>query len=179
VQLQIRSTDYNRFQEKALQGNFQFLQWGWLADYPDPENFLFLLYGPNAKVKSQGENAANYDNPRFNELFKKMENMSNSPQRAALITEMLGIIRKDAPWMWGYHPVDYGLYHAWYKNAKPMLFGGNTLKYKRVDPVLREQCRKEWNQPVTWPLWAALALLIAGTVPAAVVIYRRERGALR
>jgi oligopeptide transport system substrate-binding protein len=176
VELQVRATDYNRFQEKALQGNFEMLSWGWLADYPDPENFLFLLYGKNAKAKTQGENAANYDQARFNELFRQMENMTNSPRRAELIREMLKIAREDAPWIWGYHPVEYGLYHAWYRNAKPMLFGGNTLKYKRVDPVLREQCRKEWNRPISWPLWATLALLILGTIPAAVVVYRRERG---
>jgi len=175
VQLQVRSTDYNRFQDKLVKGDVQFHSGGWLADYPDPENFLFLLYGPNAAVKSQGANAANYDNPRFNELFRRMENMSNSPERAALIREMLAIVREDAPWLWGHHPLDYGLYHEWYKNAKPVGFVGNTLKYKRVDPVLREECRKEWNQPIVWPLWAGLAVLIIGTIPAAIVIYRRER----
>jgi len=113
VQLQIRSTDYNRFREKVRRGNFQLLQWGWRADYPDPENFLFLLYGPNAKVRSQGENAANYENPRFDALFRKMENTPNSPERNTIIREMLAILREDAPWIWGYHPVDYGLYQGW------------------------------------------------------------------
>ena len=176
VQLQVRSTDYNRFQEKVLKGNFQMISWGWHADYPDPENFLFLLYGPNAKVKSQGENAANYDNPRFNELFRKMENMTNSPEREALIREMLAVAREDAPWIWGFHPVGYGLYHDWYRNAKPMSFGSNTLKYKRIDPELRENRRAEWNWPVTQPLWIVLGLLVLATIPATITIYRRERG---
>ncbi|MGD0089386.1 MAG: ABC transporter substrate-binding protein [Planctomycetota bacterium] len=175
VQLQIRSSDYNRFQDKALKGNFQLLFWGWMADYPDPENFLFLLYGPNSKAKSQMENTANYDNPRFNALFKKMENMSDSPQRAALIREMLAIAREDAPWIWGYFPVEYGLYHEWLRNAKPMPIGNNSLKYRWVEPRLREQRREEWNRPVVWPLWAALALFILGTIPAVLVMYRRER----
>ncbi|MFQ5561647.1 MAG: ABC transporter substrate-binding protein, partial [Nitrospinota bacterium] len=43
IQLVIRSTNYNRFQDKMLKGNAQIFQWGWNADYPDPENFLFLL----------------------------------------------------------------------------------------------------------------------------------------
>ena len=47
VQLVIRATDYNRFQEKIRKGDAQIYDWGWNADYPDPENFLFLLYGPN------------------------------------------------------------------------------------------------------------------------------------
>ena len=176
VQLQIRATDYNQFQNKVLQGNYQMLRWGWNADYPDPENFLFLLYGANAKVRSQGENAANYDNPRFNDLFRQMENMRNSPERAAIIQDMLTIVRQDAPWIWGFHPVTYGLYHAWYLNAKPMTFGGNTLKYKRIDVPLREQRRTAWNQPVTTPLWIALGVLVLCTVPATLTIYRRQRG---
>jgi len=175
VQLQIRSTDYNRFRDKVRKGNFQLLHWGWRADYPDPENFLFLLYGPNAKVRSQGENAANYENHRFDALFRKMENMPNSPERNAVIQEMVAILREDAPWIWGYHPIDYGLYQSWYGNAKPASFGRNTLKYQKVDPEQRELRRTGWNQPVVWPLWLTLGVMIAGTIPAAVVIYRRQR----
>ncbi len=63
IQLVVRSTDYNRFQDKMQNGGTQIFEWGWNADYPDPENFLFLLYGPNKKVGDNGENAANYDNP--------------------------------------------------------------------------------------------------------------------
>ncbi|MDZ7585752.1 MAG: ABC transporter substrate-binding protein, partial [Thiobacillus sp.] len=68
VQLVVRGTDYNRFQDKIRKGNAQLFEWGWNADYPDPENFLFLLYGPHKKVGTGGENAANYDNPEFNRL---------------------------------------------------------------------------------------------------------------
>ena len=47
VQLDVRATDYNRFQDKMRRGSAQIFFWGWNADYPDAENFLFLLYGPN------------------------------------------------------------------------------------------------------------------------------------
>jgi ABC-type transport system substrate-binding protein len=176
IQLQVRSTDYNRFQEKVLKGDFQILRWGWNADYPDPENFLFLLYGSNSKVKSQGENAANYDNPRFNELFRQVENMANSPQRAALIQDMVNIAQEDAPWIWGMHAVGYGLYHEWYLNTKPMFFGRNSLKYKRIEAQLREDRRLAWNKPATTPLWVALGIIIVSAIPATIAIYRRERG---
>ena len=79
-----------------LKGTAQIFQWGWNADYPDPENFLFLLYGPNSKVGLNGENAANYKNATFDRLFDRMKNMDNGPQRAALIREMMDIARYDA-----------------------------------------------------------------------------------
>lgn len=59
TQLVVRSSDYNRFQEKVRKGALQLFCFGWNADYPDPENFLFLLHGKQGKVKNSGENAAN------------------------------------------------------------------------------------------------------------------------
>ncbi|MCP4570342.1 MAG: peptide ABC transporter substrate-binding protein, partial [FCB group bacterium] len=175
IDLQIRQTDYNRFRDKAKKGNFQILFWGWHADYPDPENFLFLLYGPNGKVKHGGENAANYDNPDFNRLFKEMESMPNGPERMHIIDRMQEIALADAPLIWGYHPVSFGLYHAWYSNTKPMTIGGNTLKYKRLDPTLREQKREEWNRPVVWPVIIFLTLLSLSLLPAIYTVWSREK----
>ncbi len=177
IQLDIRSTDYNRFQEKMLKGTAQIFEWGWNADYPDPENFLFLLYGPNGKVAHQGENAANYENAEFDRLFERMKNMGNGPERQALIDQMVEIARKDAPWAWGWHPVEYVLHHAWYRNAKPNQMARNTLKYKRIDPLLRVSLRAQWNRPVLWPVVVLIGLLAVSIVPAWLAYRRRERAA--
>jgi ABC-type oligopeptide transport system substrate-binding subunit len=68
VQLVVRSTDYNRFQDKIRKGNAQLFYLGWNADYPDPENFLFLLTAPK-KVDRRGERN-NYAN-RIRRLFER------------------------------------------------------------------------------------------------------------
>jgi ABC-type transport system substrate-binding protein len=175
IQLVVRATDYNRFQEKMRKGDAQLFEWGWNADYPDPENFLFLLYGPNKKVGAGGENAANYDNPEFNRLFERMKNMENGPERLALIRRMLDIARRDAPWAWGVHPMQFLLEHAWVYNAKPHHMANNTLKYLRIDPALRAERREAWNRPVVWPLYAAVVLVGLAVVPAVVSWRRRER----
>ena len=174
IQLQIRDTDYNRFQEKMRKGNAQLFMWGWNADYPDPENFLFLLYGPNSKAKHGGENAANYSNPEFDRLFERMKNMDNSPERQQIIDKMVEIVRRDAPWLWGVNPKQFVLSHAWYHNAKPNLMANNSLKYRRIDPELRAQKRREWNEPVIWPLWLVLLALVVGTLPAIITYVRKE-----
>ncbi len=174
IQLQVRSTDYSQFQDKVLKGNCQIVRWGWHADYPDPENFLFLLYGPNGKVRAQGENTSNYSSPRYDELFEKMENMEDSPLRQEIIREMLDTARRDAPWIWGYYPVGYGLYHDWFRNAKPMAISYNTKKYHRIDVDLRNRLRREWNEPVTWPFWVLLLGVYAAIAPGAVAVWRRQ-----
>jgi len=174
INLVIRATDYNRFQEKIRKGTAQIYQWGWNADYPDPENFFFLLYGPNGKVEYSGENASNYNNAEFDELFNQMKSMNNSPERLEVINQMVEIVRKDAPWLWGFHPVGFSLHHGWYKNSKPNLMANNTLKYKRVEPMRRAEKRSDWNQPTWWPIALIILIMVAILLPAIISYRRRE-----
>ena len=170
IQLVIRGTDYNRFQDKVRNGKTQFFSWGWSADYPDPENFLFLLYGANGAVVTNGAgvNSANYNNPRYNKLFKEMKTMKNSPERLAIIQKMVKIAQEDAPWVWGMHPKSMALHHIWYSNVLPNAMSDDTLKYKRIDGELRAKKQEEWNQPVLLPL----ILLILFPILMAYPLYR-------
>jgi len=173
VQLVVRATDYNRFQDKIRKGNAQLFYWGWNADYPDPENFLFLLYGAQGKVKSQGENAANYENAEYDRLFERMKAMPDSPERQAIIERMLAILQHDAPWVWGFYEKAYSLQHGWLLNRKPGKIIRNSLKYQRLDVAARQRLRAEWNSPMMWPL--ALVVLVGALAVAPAVIHYRRR----
>ena len=175
VQLVIRASDFNRLQDKLRRGTAQLYFLGWNADYPDPENFLFLFHGPQARAKTQGENASNYSNPEFDQLFVRMNHMANGTERQAIIDRMVELLRHDAPWVWSYFPKDYTLHHGWVFNRKPNQIANNGLKYQRLDPALRLQKRREWNPPVVWPLALIGVVLVLGTVPAAAAFRRRER----
>jgi ABC-type transport system substrate-binding protein len=175
IKLIVRPTDYNRFQDKIRNGSIQLFLLGWNADYPDPENFFFLLYGKNGKVKYGGENAVNFHNAEFDQLFEKMRNMDNSEARFRIIQKMQQIIRKDSPWVFAFHPKSFSLYHSWYKNLKPNLMANNTLKYKRLDAIQRAYKREQWNQPVFWPLFLAFCLFVVLLVPAVNAFKRRTR----
>ncbi len=175
LQLVMRTSDFNRFQEKLRKGAAQLFYLGWNADYPDPENFFFLLYGPQGKAKFNGENAANYASAQYDELFERMREMDNGPERQALIDQMLEILRRDAPWAGGFHPKDFALAHRWVGNRKPNKLANNTLKYQRVDPALRDRLRRDWNAPVLWPLGLGALVLAAFVAPAVRSWRRRER----
>ncbi|MBC7160533.1 MAG: ABC transporter substrate-binding protein [Immundisolibacter sp.] len=175
VQLVVRSTDYNRFQDKMRRGQAQIYQWGWNADYPDPENFLFLFYGPNGKVKHGGENASNYANAEFDRAFERMRVLPNGAERQRLIDRMVELLRRDAPWVAGFHPQQVVLNHAWTGNLKPNDMATNTLKYQRLDPSLRASMRAAWNKPHWAPVVAVGALLLLSTLPAIRLWRRRLR----
>ena len=49
----------------------------------------------------------------------------------------------------------------------PNLMANNTLKYRRIDPALREaSCAARWNPPVLWPLWGTGPGPDPGALPA-------------
>ena len=179
IQLVIRDTDWNRFQEKIRKGATQTFRLGWNADYPDPENFLFLLHGPQSRARFQGENASNYLNPRYDALFEKMKNMPNSPERERIIEQMVDIARADAPWIWGVHPKKYSLRHSWISNDKPNTMARNNFKYLRIDQHKRAEMRARWNRPVLWPLLLIIGVLVLSSIPAVLGYRRREQMAAR
>jgi ABC-type transport system substrate-binding protein len=179
IQFEPRQTDWNRFQEKLRKGSTQLFMVGWRADYPDPENFLFLLYGPQSRAKNQGENATNYANPEYDALFDKVRTMPNSHERQQLIDRMIRIYRHDSPWIGGFHPKNFSLFQSWLYNAKANEMSEGNLKYLRVDPAKRREARAAWNRPVVWPVLLLLALLAALIVPAVRSFRRRERMAAR
>ena len=174
VQTEVRANDYNRFQDRIRKGNAQTYFWGWFVDYPDPEDFLFLLTTSQGKVKFDGENASNYSNPEYDKLYDQMKAMADGPERQAVIDRMVQIAQQDAPWSYGIFPGSTGVYQQWLHNAKPSGVINDRLRYLRVDGALRAQKIAEWNQPRAWPLGAGALLLLLLLWPAWRQYRRRE-----
>jgi ABC-type transport system substrate-binding protein len=175
VQLIVRSTDYNRFQDKLRDGSAQLFFLGWNADYPDPENFFFLLSGSEGRIKHGGENHSNYENPEFDRLFARMKAMNNTPERLALIRQMNRIVQHDAPWNYAFYPQSHTLSHRWLRNRKPNNAANNTLKYQRLDHAERQRLRQVWNPPVRWPLFLVIGGFLFLLWPIARLYRQRER----
>lgn len=160
IQLEIRATDFNQYQDKTLKGRHQIFWGGWLADYPDAENFLFLLYGPISRSISQGDNYSNYQNPEFDALYRQLQSLDDGPKKQELIDKMVAIVQQDAPWAFGYFPWGGLAFQPWVHNGKPSILIRDMAKYYRVDPELRTQKLAEWNHPIRWPL-ALIVVLVA------------------
>ena len=162
IQLEIRATDFNQYQDKTLKGKHQIFWGGWLADYPDAENFLFLLYGPLARSKSEGDNFANYENREYDKLYRQLQSLDDGPQKQAVIDKMVRILQDDSPWCFGYFPWGGMAFQQWVHNGKPSIMIRDMAQYYRLDPELRARKQAEWNRPVRWPLvLLAIAVLAA------------------
>lgn len=177
VQIEFRSADWNRTREKLMTGNTQIYSHGWLADYPDPENFLFLLYGPESPLvcRCDGANNSNYESEDFDRLYEQVRAMDPSPERDALVATMVDLWRSDAVWLYSFHPLEFYLNNEWVHNTKRHGISKRTLKYIRIDEGLREQRRVERNAPVVWPLLIALLVVVGLLVPGVQAYRRRQR----
>ena len=173
VDVEIAPTDYNQFQDKMRRGAFQVFIWGWVADYPDPENFLFLLYGPMGRTKNNGPNSANFSDPRYDTLFEQMRMRANDDERMRLIREMRALIEVERPWIELVHPEDYLLQHTWLRNGKATGLSIPTAKYRDVDAPLRARLCTAWNRPVRWPGYVLAVLVGAVLVPSVRTLRRR------
>lgn len=174
IDLDIRASDYNRFREKLDNGTFQLFFFGWIGDYPDPENFLFLLYGPNGKRHHDGVNSTNYENAAFDRLYEKMILLPDNVERAQVISQMRDIAEKDAPMVWGFNPEAYMLKHSWLENVIPNAMVRNGLKYYIVDGESRAKLRDRWNEARIWPLPLLIGLIALIILPVWIGYRRKE-----
>jgi oligopeptide transport system substrate-binding protein len=130
IELKINMNQFSELLQKIDKKKAQMWGIAWGADYPDAENFLQLLYGPN---KAPGPNGSNYNNAEYNRLYQQMAVMRDSPERREIIKKMVKILEEDMPWVPHDHRISFAVVHPWIKNTKFNDIGGNYSKYFRVD----------------------------------------------
>ena len=161
VQLEIRNTDYNQFRAKMRRGARQVYWWGWTPDYPDAENYLFLLTGAQSMARFDGSNAANYQNDEYDRLYAELRTLDDGQRKQQLIDRMVAIVQHDAPWAMGYFPYASLAFQPWVHNGKPSVIIPDRIKYLRLDQALRVERVAQWNRPTWWPLGLGLLALMA------------------
>lgn len=175
IQVEIAATNYNKFQQKIRDGAYQLYQWGWIADYPDPENFLFLLWSEMGQTTNGGPNSANFSNPEYDALYLKVRDMPDGPERLAAVRAMRSLLERESPWIPLFHGETYALYQSWLLNVKPTGLSIPTLKYRDLQPELRAELRERWNKPIRWPAYALASLLVIGVLPGVFTFFKERQ----
>ena len=86
----------------------------WIADYPDGDNFMMLLYGPNIGESNNGC----YDSPAYNKLYKQTTMMPDGPERTAIYAQMHKQFEADTPWLLSTTRKRNQLIYPWVKGFK-------------------------------------------------------------
>ncbi len=77
----------------ARQGKIPMRSDGWNADYPDAENFMQVLYGPNIGQA----NDSRFNLPEFNRLFDEARGFPIRPSAPSCSTRMTELVLAYAP----------------------------------------------------------------------------------
>jgi len=75
-------------------GDFDVARYGWIGDYSDPQNFLFLLESDN-----KGFNYGKYNNPEYDALMKQAAAEGDLKKRAEILYKAEQIFMRDEPWI--------------------------------------------------------------------------------
>ena len=94
VRLTIEKGKYNDQIKAAIGCQHQMWSYGWIADYPDGDNFMQLLYSPNINQS----NVSCYASPKYDALYKDSQLLRDSPERSRLYERMARQFEADTPW---------------------------------------------------------------------------------
>jgi len=130
VNIKVNSNTWPELTKKVKTRQAQMFGMAWLGDYPDAENFLQLLYGPNS---APGPNGSNYNDSKFNKMFDKATKMQPSSQRAAMYKELAQESANDVSYIFGVHRTSFVVKHSWMRNYKFSTFNHGHVKYYNVD----------------------------------------------
>jgi len=92
---------------------FQMYQLGWIADYPDPQNFLEVLFHSDS-----AQNHGHYSNPELDALLDQARGTQDTEERLALYRQAEQMILDDAAWIPLYFEVDNWLVKPTVHNLK-------------------------------------------------------------
>ena len=113
VKVEIQQTEFATFLKDLNRRRFQMFDIGWIADYPDPENFLDILFHSDSS-----NNHTNYSNPEVDRLLERARTETDETARYQIYHQAEQQILDDAPWV-----------PLWYSGERYLLLKPNVKDY--------------------------------------------------
>ena len=138
VRTEIKKSTFAENLKAAKHCQLQIWHSAWTADFPDGENFLALLYGPNSGQSNNGC----YDSPIYNTLYEKSIKLPDSPQRNRLYRLMARQMEYDGAWQIGIARLRPTLIHPWVIGYRKHPVLHSPWKYIDLDLAARAAAAK-------------------------------------
>ncbi len=120
IQTEFQQTEFATFLKDLNKRRFQMFDIGWIADYPDPENFLDLLF-----YSDSSNNHTNYNNPEVDALLEEARIETDETLRFNIYNRVEQAILDDAPWI-----------PLWYSGERYLLVKPNVHDYLQTPLII-------------------------------------------
>ena len=120
VEVEIQQTEFATYLQDLVKRRFEMFHIGWIADYPDPENFLDLLF----HTESSNNHTA-YTNPEVDRLLEMARVEPQEEVRHQLYHQAEEMIVSDAPWI-----------PLWYSGEQFVLIKPYVQDYKLTQLII-------------------------------------------
>ncbi len=98
IEVEILRTEFATYLQDLIKRRFQMFEIGWIADYPDPENFLDLLFHSDSN-----NNHTAYNNQEVDRLLETARTETDEAKRYQLYHQAEDMIVGEAPWIALWH----------------------------------------------------------------------------
>ncbi len=133
IDVEITKMPFAQHLENLETGKAHFWRSGWIADYPDPENFLNLLYSKHIPEKLSDKsyiNSCRYESPAFDKAFEQALATVDENARMAKYREADQIAMDDAAMLPLFYYKDIRLVQPNVRN-----FPQNAMEYRDMTEV--------------------------------------------
>ncbi|MEK7247798.1 MAG: peptide ABC transporter substrate-binding protein [Chloroflexota bacterium] len=128
ISVEVEQEDFGLLQSDLQDKNFDMFSIGWIADYPDPQNFLEIKFHSGSSNNDTG-----YSNPDVDDLLDQASGDVDAQERIDLYQQAEQLIVDDQPWI----PLFYGtssiLVKPDVKGYEAAPFAIPSLRYVSVD----------------------------------------------
>lgn len=137
VKIGLKQVEFAKHLDEIDAGRAAFFRLGWIADYPDPENFLNLLYGALVPPddKPSPINHTRYSNPEFDRIFAQAITTTDRAARLKLYQQAEQIAIADAPMMIVFYDEDYRMLAPYVEGYHNNAMDRRTYEFVWLNPA--------------------------------------------
>jgi oligopeptide transport system substrate-binding protein len=140
IDVEITTYPFAQLLENAYQGRFDLMRSAWYADFPSPENFLWIFYSGNQDTHNREPaypNIARYSSVKFNKLYEQALQARSVKEANTYFIEAEKVLMQDAPIIVLWYDEGFRLLQSNVKN-----FPNNPMQYRDFSKVYFQQARK-------------------------------------
>lgn len=116
VEAEIVQLEWSAFKDAINKGDTDSFWLSWIADYPDPENFLFPVF--HSSNWGPAGNRARFKDSEIDRLIEEAQLETDEMKRTGIYMETERRVIDEAPWLFFWHKNDYIVHQPWIKGIK-------------------------------------------------------------